>query len=40
MPYKIVSAGRTDLPSANPVEVRLAIANNGGVVSVNAGFAR
>ena len=37
--FKIVGAGLTDLPSANPVEVRLAIGNNGGSVSVIADFA-
>ena len=36
--FKVVCAGPTDLPSANPVEVRLAIGNNGGSVSVNGEF--
>lgn len=38
--FKIVGAGRTNLPSAKPVDVRLAIGSNGGEVSVNADFAR
>ena len=38
--FRIVGAGRTNLPSANPVEVHLAIGTNGGTVAVNADFAR
>lgn len=38
--FKIVGTGLTYLPDANPVEVRLAVGNNGGNAEVNADFAR
>jgi len=36
--FQISGAGAPDLPSANPVDVRLAIGSNGGSASVNATF--
>lgn len=39
--FQIAGAGAPNLPSvANPVDVRLAVGNNGGIVSVNADFGR
>jgi hypothetical protein len=35
--FKIEGAGAINLPSSNPVTLRLAIGNNGGSVSVNLG---
>lgn len=36
--FTIVGTGLTDLPSVNPIEVRLAVGNNGGHAEVTADF--
>jgi len=36
--FKIVCTGLNNLPSANPVDIALAVGNNGGSASVNASF--
>ena len=38
--FKIEGVGETDLPTENPVNVELAIGDNGGWINVNADFAR